>query len=96
MWMQRLTCLETTQDKPPCKFPHLLNLSPTIVKAPGGSVVKNPPANAGDAGNISLIPGLGHSPVEGTGYPLQYSCLENAMKRGTWQMTVHGVTKSCT
>ena len=44
----------------------------------GGSVVNNPPANAGDA---SLIPGLGRSPGEGNGNPLQYSCLENSMDR---------------
>ena len=48
---------------------------------PGGSVVKNPPTNAGD---IDLIPGLGRSPREGNGNPLQYSCLENPMDRGTW------------
>ena len=96
--MQRPTCLATAQGKPPCEFPPLLNLSPTNVKrsSPGGSVVKNPPANAGDAGDISLIPALGRSPGEGHGYPLQYSCLENAMERGTWRTTVHGVAKSCT
>ena len=43
-----------------------------------------------------MIPGLGGSPGEGNGYPLQYSCLENYMDRGTWQATVHGVTKSGT
>ena len=59
---------------------------------PDGSVVKNPPANAGDA---SLIPGSGRSPAEGNGYPLQYSCLENPMDRA-WRATVHGVTKSWT
>ena len=48
---------------------------------PGVSVVKNLPANAGDAGSIS---GLGRSPGEGNGYPLQYSCLENSMDRGAW------------
>jgi len=57
---------------------------------PGGSVVKNPPANAGDSGSI---PGLGRSPGEGTGNPLQYSCLENSMDRGAWQARVRGVTK---
>ena len=57
---------------------------------PGGSVVKNLPVNVGDAG---LIPGLGRSPGEGNGNPLQYSCLGNPMDRGTWQVTVHGVTK---
>ena len=57
---------------------------------PGGTVVKNPPASAGDAG---LIPGLGRFPGEGNGNPLQYSCLENPMNRGAWQAIVHGVTK---
>ena len=42
-------------------------------------VVKNPPANAGDIRDASLIPGLGSSPREGNGYPLQYSGLENSM-----------------
>ena len=56
----------------------------------GGSVVKNPPANAGDVG---LIPGSGRSPGEGNGNPLQYSCLENLMDRRTWQATVHGVAE---
>ena len=60
---------------------------------PGGSVVKNPPANAGDS---SLIPGLGKSPGEGNGNPLQYSHLENPMDRGTWQATVHGIANSQT
>ena len=53
----------------------------------------NPPASSGDAG---LIPGSGRSPGEGNGNPLQYSCLENAMERGAWWATVHGVTKSQT
>ena len=57
---------------------------------PGGSVVKNLPANAGDAGSI---PGLARSPGGGNGNPLQYSCLENPMDRGAWWATVHGVTK---
>ena len=49
---------------------------------PGGAVVKNPPANAGDARNMGLIPGSGRSHGEGNGNPLQYSCLENHMDRG--------------
>ena len=57
---------------------------------PGGSVVMNPPASAEDAG---LIPGLGRSPGEGNGNPLQYSCLENPMYREAWQATLHGVAK---
>ena len=56
-----------------------------------GSVVKNLPANAGDIGSI---PGLGSSPGEGNGSPLQYSCLENPMDRGSWWATIPGVTKS--
>ena len=57
---------------------------------PGGSVVKNPPANAGDTG---LIPWSGRFPGEGNGNPLQYSCLKNPMDRGAWQATVCGVTE---
>ena len=53
-------------------------------------MVKNPPANAGDT---SLIHGLGRSPGGGNGNTLQYSCLENPMDRGAWQAIVHGVTK---
>ena len=56
-------------------------------------VVKNPPANAGDTG---LIPGLGRSPGEGHGNPLQYSCLDNPMDRRTWQATIHRIAKSRT
>ena len=53
-------------------------------------MVKNLPANAGDTG---LIPGSGRSPGGGNGNPLQYSCLGNPMDRGTWWVTVHGVTE---
>ena len=48
-------------------------------------VVKNPPANAGDVRDASLIPGLGRSLGGGHGNPFQYSCLENPMDRGAWQ-----------
>ena len=61
---------------------------------PGGSVVKNLLANAGDAGDVGLIPGLGRSPGEGNRNLLQYSCLENPMDRGAWQDTLHEVAKS--
>ena len=57
---------------------------------PGGSVVKNPPAIAGDLGSI---PGLGRSPGEQNGNLFQYSCLGNPIHRGAWQATVHGVPK---
>ena len=46
---------------------------------PGDSVEKNPPASAGDAGDVGLIPGLGRCPRVGNGNPLQYSCMENPM-----------------
>ena len=60
---------------------------------PGGSDGKASAYNLGDPGSI---PGLGKSPGEGHGNPLQYSCLENPMDRGTWKATVHGVAKSQT
>ena len=59
----------------------------------GGSDSKESACSAGDQGSI---PGLGRSPGEGNGDPLQYSCLENPMGGGVWQATVHGVTKSRT
>ena len=65
------------------------NLEPGFT-APGGSVVKNPPANAGHMGSI---PGPGRSPGEENSNPLQYSCLGNAMDRGAWQAIVQGVEK---
>ena len=63
---------------------------------PCGSVVKNPPANAGDTGVSGSVPGLGRPPGEGNGNPLQYSCLENPMDGGARRATVHGVPKSWT
>ena len=55
---------------------------------PAGSVIRNPPVNAGDT---ALFPGSGRSPGEGNGNPLQDSCLRNSMDRGAWQATVHGI-----
>ena len=52
--------------------------------------------SACNVGNLCSIPGLGRSPKEGNGYPLQYSCLENSMDTEAWQATVHRVTKSQT
>ena len=57
---------------------------------PGGLVVKNPLANAGDVG---LLSGLGRALGEGNGNPLQFSCLGNPMDRGAWWATVHGVER---
>ena len=67
-----------------------------VLGFPGGSVVKNLPANVGDAGNTGSILGLGRSPGEGNGNPLQYSCLENPMDGGAWWATVHRVAKNRT
>ena len=63
----------------------------SLLGFPGGSVVKNPSANAGDAGSI---PGLGRSPGEGNANPLQYPYLGNPMDRRAWQATVYEVTES--
>ena len=63
------------------------------IRFSGSSVVKNPPANAGDVGSI---PELGRFPGGGNGKPLQYSCLGNPLDRGAWWVTVHGVAKSRT
>ena len=58
-------------------------------------MIKNLSANAGDIGDAILIPGLRRLPGGGHGSPLQHSCLEDPMKRGAWQATVHQVTKNC-
>ena len=63
---------------------------------PGGLVVKNLPANAGDIKDMGLIPGLGRFPGEGEGNPFQYSCMENPKNRGGWWAKDHKVTKSQT
>ena len=57
----------------------------------GGSVVKSPPASAGDAGDIGSIPGSGRSPGTGNDKPLQYSCLGNPMDREAWGPPVQGL-----
>ena len=62
-----------------------------------GSVVKNPPADAGGAGDMGLTPGWRRSPGGGHGSPLQYSCLKRFLiDRAAWQATVYAVTKSST
>ena len=57
-------------------------------------VVKNLPVNAGDIRDVGSVPGLGRSPGGGHGNPLQYSCLESPMNRGSWWVTVHRVAQS--
>ena len=85
-----------------CRRPWFVSLAskPLLAKKkkknqpfPGGSEDKASARNAGDPG---LVPGLGRSPGEGNGNPLQYSCLENPMDRGARWATVHGVPKSRT
>ena len=60
---------------------------------PDGSVVKNPPTSAGDAGDIGSVTGSERSPGGGNGNLLQYYCLENSTDRRVWQATVHGFMK---
>ena len=60
---------------------------------PGGTVVKNLPAKAGDARDTSSVPRLERSPGVGNDDSLQYSCLENSMDRGAWWATIHWVAK---
>ena len=73
-------------------MPGQLSTAPAIRWGfPADSVVKNPPANAGDTGSI---PGLQRSPGEENGNSLHYSCLGNPMDRGVWRATVDGVTES--
>ena len=63
------------------------------VGLPGGSVVKNLPANSGEAGDLGSIPGWGRSLGGANGNPLRDSCLEKPMDRGAWRATVHGIAK---
>ena len=63
---------------------------------PGGTVVKNLPANAGGSRDWGLIPGSGRSPGRGNVSPLQYSCLGNPVNRGAWWAIVDGVAKTQT
>ena len=67
-----------------------------LVGFPGDVSGKEPICNAGDIRDASSIPGLGRSPGEGNGNPLQYSCLENSIDRGAWLATVYGVAKTST
>ena len=83
MWSNRRAYPLSPGACVPCSEPRL--------GFPGGSVEKNPLATAGDAGSIS---GLGRSPGEGNGTPLQCSYLENPMDRGAWRAAAHGVAES--
>ena len=84
---------ELSTDLEPWIFLSLLSLIVIVLGFPGGSDGK---ASARSEGDLGSIPGLGRSPGEGNGNPLQYSCLEIPMDGGAWQATVHGVSKSQT
>ena len=83
----------TMRYKPNCKGASAEDNLSFLGVLQGALVVKNPPANAGDTGDLSLIPGLRRSPGGGHGDSLQSSCLENAMDRGAWHTIVYRVTK---
>ena len=85
----------TMASNPSClQTPSLIWKSMVAMVSQGAQVVNSPPANAGDARDGDLIPGLGRSLREGNGNPLQYSCLGNPMDGGAWRATVHRGTKS--
>ena len=86
---------EFIQVNPRATKPLLVKSSSFYGQRSSDSVVKNPPANAGDE-DVGSIPGSGRSSGGGRGNPLQYSCLENPMDRGAWRAAVHGVPKSWT
>ena len=90
----KLGHLECFVPGPVLPLTYCFQLAMVILRLPSGSVVKNLPASAGDARDPGSIPGWGRSPGGGNSNPLQYSCLENPMDRGTWWTTVHGVTES--
>ena len=77
-------------------FGRVISTGSASIRLPDGSVVKPPPASAGDTRDTGLIPGSGRSLGGGNGHPLQYSCLENSVDKGAWQGTVHGAAKSRT
>ena len=86
---------EFIQVNPRATKPLLVKSSSFYGQRSSDSVVKNPPANAGDE-DVGSIPGSGRSSGGGRGNPLQYSCLENPMDRGAWRAVVHGVAESQT
>ena len=91
-WRATVQGVAKSQTQPERPTLHLER--PFSVGFPGSSVSKESACSAGDPG---LIPGLGRSPGEGDGYPLQYPCLENSMDRGAVGQTIdHGVAKSRT
>ena len=91
--MQRILQITSIYSPPRLCNCHFITIILLYQASPVAQLVKNLPANAGDAGSI---PGSGRSPGEGNGTPLQYSCLGNPMDRGAWRAIVYGVKKSWT
>ena len=95
-----LHCLNTNQILSPFFSGINCHKIEKVCKHPGASqlalVVKSSPANTGGIRDAGSIPGSGRSPGGGNGNPLQYSCLENPMDRGTWRARDRGITKSRT
>ena len=89
-------CAEFLWDTCTLRGVHFSISFSTLLGFPSVSVVKNPPAKAGDTRDVCSVPGSGRSHGGGNGNPLQYSCLENPMDRGAWQVMVHGIAKSQT
>ena len=92
VWRGMDTCISMAKSLfcPPETIPTLLiSYSPVWGFSGGTQMIRNPPANAGDAGDMGSVPGLGRSPGGGNGHPLHYSGLENFM-----DCRVHGVAKS--
>ena len=95
-WCLKLLLLQTLHSIPKYSLFNfsIMTMNRWIRHAfPGGSEVKASACNVGDLGSI---PGSGRSPGEGSGTPLQYSCLKNPMDGGAWWATVHEVAKSWT
>ena len=88
--------INTVSTLESCSEDGMKKMSVLCMDFPGGSLVKNPPSDAGDARVTDSIRGSGRSPGEGNGNSLSYSCLENSIDRGAWQTTVHGIVKSQT
>ena len=83
--------IDVVRKKQKQKTPHKASLRMLSGKSPGGTVIKNPLVNAGDAGSIRRS---GRYPGVGNCNPFQYACLENSMDSGVWRATVHGAAKS--
>ena len=98
-WWNRYQSVVTSSYRLPITYGHSFNIYWALIMYQGLSrwlSGKNPSANAGDAGDPGLIPGLGRSFGVGNVNLLQYSCLKNSKDRGAWLATVHGVAKSLT